>query len=120
MDKIIIKELLTRAGIWLKNRLWERLRGVFIRAWDSVKETLWSEIELEVRACARELILDAETFLTSIEGQQKEQIIIDILMSKIELPIILKPFKGIVRRILKSKIEETVQGLLNKGKEFIG
>lgn len=120
MNKIIVKELLKRAGIYLKNRLWERLKGVFVRAWDSVRERLWDEIKLEVRACARELIADAETFLTSFEAQQKEQIIIDILMSKIELPFVLKPFKGIVRRILKSKIEETVQGLLQKGKEFVG
>lgn len=120
MDKIILKELLQRAGIWLKNRLWERLRGVFVKTWDSVKEKLWNEIKEEVRACALELILDAETFLTSVEAQQKEKLIIDILMSKIELPFVLKPFKGLVRKILKSKIEETVQSLIKKGKEFVG
>ena len=120
MEKVILKELLKRAGIWLKNRLWERLKDVFIRAWDSIKEKLWNEIKAEVRAAARELITDAETFLTSMEAQEKEKLIIDILMSRIELPFVLKPFKGIVRKILKSKIEETVQSLIKKGKEFVG
>ena len=120
MEKVILKELLQRSGIWLKNRLWERLKGVFIRAWDSIKEKLWNEIREEVRASARELIADAETFLTSMDAQEKEKLIIDILMSRIELPFVLKPFKGLMRKILKSKIEETVQSLLQKGKEFVG
>ena len=120
MEKVILKELLQRSGIWLKNRLWERLKGVFIRAWDSIKEKLWNEIREEVRASARELIADAEIFLTSVEALEKEKLIIDILMSRIELPFVLKPFKGLMRKILKSKIEETVQGLLQKGKEFVG
>lgn len=119
MNKIIVKELLKRAGIWLKNRLWERAKSALLKAWDSFKETLWNEIKDEVKACAIELILDAEKYLTSVEAQQKEQLIIDILMSKIELPLVLRPFKIIIRKMLKNKIEETVQSLLNKGKEFI-
>ena len=119
MEKIILKELLQRAGIWLKNRLWERLKGVFVRAWDSIKETLWNEIKEEVRKCAQELIKDAEVFLTSVEAQEKEKIILDFVMAKIELPVVLKPFKGIIRKILKSKLEETIRGLLQKGKDFV-
>ena len=120
MDKILIRELLKRAGIWLKNRLWERLKEAVLRAWESVKESLWREIEIEVKACARELIIDAETFLKSAEAEQKEKIIVDVLMTKIELPVVLRPFKGIIKKILRSKIHDTVRALLEKGKEFIG
>ena len=41
-------------------------------------------------------------------------------MSKIELPFVLKPFKGIIRKILKNKIEATIIELMQKSKNFVG
>lgn len=116
---IAMKEALKRIGIYLKNRLWDRVKDKCVKACQAFVEALWSDIKEEVKACAQEIIKDAEIFLTSVEAQEKEKIILDAVMSKIELPFVLKPFKGIVRRILKSKIEETVQGLLKKGKDFV-
>ena len=119
MQKTLVTLILKQIGNYLKDKLWVRLKGVFIRAWDSVKEALWNEIKEEVKSCAREIIKDAELFLTSVEAQEKEKIILDLIMSKIDLPFVLKPFKGIIRKILKSKLEETISNLLQKGKDFI-
>ena len=114
---IATKELLKRMGIYLKNRLWERVKKACLKAWDSVKEDLWNDIKVQVKECAAEIVTDAETFLSSIEAQEKEKLILDLVMTKIELPLLLKPFKGLVRKVLQSKLEETVRGLLEKAKE---
>lgn len=117
---IAVKEALKKAWDYVKVRLWGKIKEACLEAWNSVKETLWNKIKNEVKACALEIVLDTEVFLKSAEMQEKEKLILDTLMAKIELPIVLRPFKIIIRKILKDKIEETIQGLLNKGKEFIG
>lgn len=120
MKKAVIMLALKQIGNYLKEKLWTRLKEVFIKAWLSVKDALWQEIKAEVRACAREIIKDAEIFLASVEAQEKEKLILDAVMSKIELPFVLKPFKGIIRKILKNKIEATIIELMQKSKDFIG
>ena len=120
MKKAVIMLALKQIGNYLKDKLLIRLQKVFIRTWNSIKKSLWQEIKLEVRACAREVIRDAEIFLASVEAQEKEKIILDIVMSKIELPFVLKPFKGIIRKILKNKIEATIIELMQKSKNFVG
>lgn len=116
---MVAKRVLKKAVTWLKDKLWERLKVVFLRAFDSVKESLWSEVKMEVKACAQELVRDAESLLTSVEAAQKEKLIIDMIMSKLELPVLLRPFKGIIKKILKSRIEDTVKALLQKGKDIV-
>ena len=120
MKKAVIMLALKQIGNYLKNKLFIRLKDVLVRTWLSIKDALWKEIKLEVRACAREAIKDAEIFLASVEAQEKEKLILDVVMSKIELPFVLKPFKSIIRKILKNKIEDTVIELLQKSKDFVG
>lgn len=119
MNKIILKELLQKFRACLINKLWKRLQNVFIEAWDSIKEKLWDSIKEEIKQCTLELIIDAEAYLTSVETQQKEKLIIDMVVSSMELPLLLRPFKIIIKKILKSKIEETVKNLLSKSKETL-
>ena len=110
-SKIIFTAL---KGMWkvlwnyICGELLEKVKEALPKAVKAFKDTLWAEIKNEVHACAVEVLTDAEKFLTSVEGQQKEEAILDMIMAKIELPLLLKPFKGLIRKIIKSKLENSI------------
>ena len=113
-------------GLWekflfyVKTELWSEIGKVCVEAWEKIKEFLWTKIKEDVKACAVQIIKDAEAFLTSVEAAEKEEAILDAIMAKIELPLLLKPFKKLVRNIIKGKLEDLVKAALGKGKELVG
>ena len=113
-------------GLWekflfyVKTELWSEIKDVVLKALAEIKEYVWTKIKEDVKACATQIIKDAEVFLTSVEAAEKEEAILDAIMAKIELPLLLKPFKKLVRNIIKGKLEDLVKAALNKGKELVG
>lgn len=83
-------------------------------------ETLWEFIRDDVILSARKSLQLLTELVKSDAGQAKKAFIVDIVLQKINLPIILRPFKGLIRKLLADKIEEAVIALINKGKEIIG
>ena len=81
---------------------------------------LWELLKNEIIASAKQSLELLKELIKSEEGQVKKAFIADIIMEKVTLPVILKPFRGVIRRILADKIEEAVIGLIEKGQEFIG
>ena len=81
---------------------------------------LWELLKNDIIARAKQSLTLLKELVKSEEGQAKKAFIVDIIMDRVKLPIVLKPFKGIIRRILADKIEEAVIGLIEKGQEFIG
>lgn len=123
IDKKIIvstfKGLGQKVLFYIKTELWGEIQTVLLKAVKEVKEFLWAKIKEDVKACATQIIKDAEAFLTSVEAAEKEEAILDAIMAKIELPLLLKPFKKLVRNIIKGKLEDLVKATLNKGKEIV-
>ena len=118
MEKKVIIDVLRSLGrkfiSYFKSRLLNKLKDGFMKALASFKETLWEEVKGEVIACAQEVVADAKKFFESEEAKNKEDVIVEAVMAKVKLPFVVKPFRGIIKRILKTKIEETVQNLLSK------
>ena len=83
-------------------------------------KVLWDYIKEDVILSARKSLQLLTELVRSDAGQAKKAFIVDIILQKITLPIILKPFKGLIRKLLADKIEEAVIALINKGKEIIG
>ena len=100
----------------LKTPLLEGLK----KAWESFLKTLWDYIKEEVINSAKKSLELLSELVKSEKGQANKEFIVDIIIQKISLPLVLRPFKGLIRKFLSSKIEETVEALINKGHEFVG
>ena len=104
--------------------IFEELKVKFLDALQAAlkafKDTLCGYLKEDVILSARKSLELLKELIKSEEGQVKKAFIADIIMEKVTLPVILKPFRGIIRRILADKIEEAVIGLIEKGQEFIG
>ena len=107
-----IKEILNA----LKDKL---LQGLRI-AGQAFLKVLWDYIKEDVILSARKSLQLLTELVKSDAGKAKKAFIVDIILQKITLPIILRPFKGLIRKLLADKIEEAVIALINKGKEIIG
>jgi hypothetical protein len=95
----------------LKVKLLEGLK----KAWKAFIDTLWEFLKEDVILSARKSLKIIENYLNSTDGQNKKQYIINLIMEKIKLPIILKPFKFIIRKMVQDKIDTIIKDLIGKG-----
>ena len=102
------------------NELKEKVIKAITQAGKEFIRRLWELLKNDIIASAKQSLELLKELVKSEEGQIKKAFIADIIMERVALPVILKPFKGIIRRILADKIEEAVIGLIEKGQEFIG
>ena len=76
------------------------------KVWDSVKVQLMTDVQSVVEY--------AEYFFDSYTYREKEKIVIDTLFRNIELPIALRPFKPLIKRILRDKLRQLISKYLKK------
>ena len=85
----------------------EKTKTYFINLlWDSVKEEFTTRIKATV-----EFI---ETFFDSPNYKEKEKAVIDTLFKNVNLPLFLKPFKPLLKKILKGKLHKLIEKYLKK------
>ena len=103
-----------------KENLQQKVReGIKIAA-KAFIDALWNYIKEDVILSARKSLKLIMAIMCSPEAEQKKEVIIDLIMLKIKLPLALRPFKFLIRKMLKDKVEEAIRGLLGKGLELIG
>lgn len=100
------------------NNLKDKIKEGFKLALRAFADTLWGFIKEEVENTVQELSVLLEGFLASSEGKKKKKEVVNIILEKINLPLPLKPFKWLIRKVLSDKIEEVVFNALEKTKEF--
>jgi hypothetical protein len=99
----------------LKVKLLEGLK----EAWKAFIDTLWEFLKEDVILSARKSLKIIENYLNSTDGQDKKQYIIDLIMEKIKLPLVLKPFKFIVRKMVQDKIDAIIKELGEKADLYL-
>ena len=120
MNKKILIEVLYKLLEYIKKELGYKIISGLKKALKSFARTLWSELKDEIR---KQLILGIEKaheYCLSEDAKLKEEFILDFIMKHIELPVILKPFKGIVRNIIKGKLEKFVHAVLTRADKIKG
>lgn len=60
----------------------------------------------------KRLLENAEEFLKGETFTEAKITLVDKAFEKIDLPIVLKPFKGIIKKVVRSKIDSTLERLL--------
>ena len=82
---------------------------------DYLKDKLREQINFLI---ARSVNL-VRTYHDSDDYQKKKEAVFDFIFKNIKLPIILNPFKGLVRAILSSSIEKQIDKAFGIADEFV-
>lgn len=114
--KVIFKVMCQKFISYFKSETFKR---AFLNALNTFKNALWNNIKDEVHKILAEIITDIEKYVLSDQAKEKEELILDKIMEKLELPIILKPLRGLIRKIIKSRLEELIIEAIKKSKEIV-
>ncbi len=112
MNKNIFIEIVK----FYRENLQEPIRKAFRYALSAFLKAFWEYVREYVIDSARKSIFLIESFLISDSGKEKKETVVEIIMSRLQLPLPLKPFKFLVKKILRDKIDDVVNGALEKVK----
>ena len=118
MDKKIIIEALKKLGVqlinYVKTELWGKVVDAAKEAFKVFVDELWDSVRDEIHDKLQSAITFINYYFDTEDAKERQEMIIETLMQNIELPILLKPFRGLIKRILRSKLEKVVQEGLKK------
>ena len=115
-----IKEITKEVAVYCREVLVPKVIKSVKIAFHAFIETLWECLKDEVMDSARKSLELIKTIWTSTEVKEKKNAIIEVIMLRIKLPLIAKPFKGVIKRIISNKVDDIVEALLGKGFELLG
>ena len=99
---------------WVETKAW--LLALAANLWeDYLKDKLREQINFLI---VRSVNL-AHTYHDSDDYQKKKEAVFDFIFKNIKLPIILKPFKGLIKAILSSSIEKQIDKAFGIADEFV-
>ena len=99
---------------WVKTKAW--LLALAANLWeDYLKDKLREQINFLI---VRGVNL-VRTYHDSDDYQKKKEAVLDFIFKNIKLPVILKPFKGLIKAILSSNIEKQIDKAFGIVDEFV-
>lgn len=114
-----IKKYFFIALSYIKEKFGPRIVEALKSAWEHFIEVLWDSIKQDIKEQVEETCEFVNNYLSSEEIKEKENIILENLLENIHLPILLKPFKPLIKKIIKKKMETLVKKTLRKLQESI-
>ena len=105
---------------YYKEHLQPKVREALKLAACAFFTTLWDFLKEDIILSARKSLKLIEEIVHSPKGREKKAQIVELIMLKIKLPLIAKPFKGVIKKMVSNKIDEIVETLLGKGFEVLG
>ena len=115
-----LKQTINEAQQYLKEELLPKVIEGFKHAFCVFIETLWKCLREEVIESAKKSLVLIKTIWESAEIKEKKKAILEIIMLKIKLPIVLRPFRGLIKNLISNKIDNILNELIDKGFKAIG
>lgn len=109
-----------RISLWFEETFLNVLREALKKGIQAFTTFVWENIKGDVRAGALEAIKYLSSYFGTDTCRNNVDLVLDQVMKKIKVPLIFKPFKGIIKRKFKKEIEKIVQNILTKGIELLG
>ena len=78
-------------------------------------EKLAPKVKEEINELAQKAVKMLKFKVGNYDHTEKLNIVVDFVMSKVKLPIWLKPFKWVIKKVIR----ETAEGLIEEAKEKI-
>lgn len=118
MDKKIFKELAKQAWYYIlsyfTHYLFPILKDCLKQTKDYFINLIWDSVKEDFAAKAEAAVKFISEFLKSDSYKEKEKAAVDNLFNNVKLPLFLKPFKPLLKKILKNKVRKLVEKYLKK------
>lgn len=115
----VIRNIILLILGYIKNTCSKRLKNAFIAGKNEFLRTFWKGIKEDIQDQLNLVCSQVQEYMKSSSIQEKEEAAFEILFQKIKLPFFLKPFKSLIKKSLKKKLESVIQELLNKANQVI-
>lgn len=112
----IIKETLR---ILFKHLGREKVKDAFKKASEAFKEVLWKEIKVVVYEQALLALEAARDYCNQEQVKLKKEELISQVFEKIKLPLLLRPFKKLLKGYINQKVEEIISSALQRSHDFL-
>ncbi len=119
LDTSYFKKALTYCLSYLKENIGTKFKSALHNAAKAFKEVLWNELKTDVYNQAILALQAAEAYYKTEQVKIKKEKLIIHILDKVKLPFFLKPFKGLLKNLIISKIEEIFNEGIHKGYEFL-
>ena len=118
MDKKLLKEMAKQAWYYVLSYftqyLWPIMKEALVKTKDYFIDILWDSVKDEFNATAKSTVEFIERFFDSPDYKEKEKAVIDTLFRNVDLPLPLKPFKPLLKKILRGKVRKLIGKYLKK------
>jgi hypothetical protein len=118
MDKKLFKEAMKQAWYYIlayfTNYLMPILKETFEKTKTYFINLLWDSVKEEFTCRVKSTVEFIETFFESPDYKEKEKAVIDTLFKNVNLPLPLKPFKPLLKKILRGKLHKLIEKYLKK------
>ena len=114
-----LKEALKLYWFYIKRNTSEKLKEALLKALEAFKNTLWNEVKDTVYSQTLSALQAAEAYYKTEQVKIKEKELISQIVDSLKLPLVLRPFKGLMKSLIIKKIEEIIQEALKNGQEFL-
>ena len=112
--KVLAKQLGHYVLAYFTHYLFPIIKESFLRAKDYFIDILWDSVKGEFATSAKSAVEYIEKYFNSLEYKEKEKEIIDLLFKNVDLPLLLKPFKPLLKKILNKKVNKLIRKYLKK------
>lgn len=106
--------------LFYQEHLQAKVREGLKLAFEAFYKTLWDFIKDDVLSTVHDSLEAIQEIVESKKGQDKKEQIVDLILAKAKLPIVLKPFKGLIKKAILKKIDEILHNIFGKGFELLG
>lgn len=118
MDKKLLQQVAKQAWYYVLSYFTHYLLPIIRDAFDQAKgyfiEKLWDSVKIQLMTDVQSVVEYAEYFFDSYTYREKEKVVIDTLFKNIELPLALRPFKPLMKKILRDKLRQLISRYLKK------
>ena len=94
--------------------LFPQIKEAFLEAKDKFLEDLWSRIKDDVHEHAEQAMEHVKEYVESTNYEVREKAAIEAIFKKVNLPIVLKPFKPLIKHIFKQKVRALIADSIKK------
>lgn len=113
MNKTVLKELIKQAWYYIRAYIVSYLIPILKETLEKTKnyfiDLLWESVKEEFTTKAKVAVDIINEFFNSPDYVEKEKAVIDTLFKNVNLPVLLKPFKPILKKVLNKKIDKVIK-----------
>ena len=120
MDKKIFTQMLKQAWYYIlayfTHYLTPLLKEVLEKTKNYFIELLWNTLKEEFHNLVEPAVEYIENYFQSASYEEKEKDIINTLFKNATFPVVLRPFKPLIKKILQKKLHELIKSCIEKVK----